>query len=219
MSAFLPGPADPLPGVRIILGRIGWVLAGGMLGLLLGGAVSLLRPPVYTSTAFLSVTSTSTQDAGKMARMAQAFARVASAPGVVAGPLRVAGLQVPAENPRKSITAQAAPDAPVFSVSGRDADPEVARRIAAVASASLTGLQDLGPFRAVVVAAPTTPSAPVTPRWVPAAGGLILGLGVATVLAATVPGRSGAPKANAEIDEVVLADVRRSPLRGRRVAR
>jgi capsular polysaccharide biosynthesis protein len=180
---------DALPGVQVVFARLSWLLVGGLVGLLLGGAATLLRPPLYASTAYLSVTSSTPQEAAAAARAAQAFARIATAPSVVSGPLSAAGLDDAAVNPRARINAQAAPDAPLFSVSGVNSDPERAQRIASVAAASLTQVSSLGPFRAVVVARPTTASVPITPRWLAPFGAALTGVGLALVFATTVPTR------------------------------
>ncbi len=180
--------AEALPGVRTLVRRMSWMLVGAVIGMVAGGVATLVRPPLYVSTAYLSVSSTDRDArAEEAARTAQALARVATAESVVSQPLREAGLTDAASRPRLSITAQAAPDAPLFSVTGIDHDPDRARQIAEVVVAAVTGLDDLGSYRAVLVAGPSVAGAPVTPRWLPPMGGALLGFGLAVVLATTVP--------------------------------
>lgn len=180
--------AEALPGVRVVVQRYTWVLLGALIGLTIGGVAAVVRPPTYTSTAYLSVSTTNREaTALDAARAAQALARIATAPSVVSGPLRSAGLTRAADRPQLSIASQAAPDAPLVSITGTDSSAARAQQIAAVTAAALIGLDDLGSFTATVVAAPTVAAAPVTPRWVAPLGGALAGLGLALVLATTVP--------------------------------
>jgi capsular polysaccharide biosynthesis protein len=179
-----------LPGLAAVLRRRRWALGAAALGLVAGGILGLVRDPVYESTTYVTVTATSgSADAFSTARAAQALARIATAPEVVSGPLREAGLADVAEQPRLFITVQAAPDAPLISVTGAASAPREARAIAATVAATLASIDTLGPFQAFQVADPSLPGAPSTPWWVVPAGGTGLGLGIGLLLAATVPPR------------------------------
>lgn len=185
------GPPSPrLPGVGQVMRRLPWAIAAAGLGLGLGALTGHLKEPVYQSTTYVTVTTTSDQaDAESIARAAQALARIAATPEVISGPLRTAGLGDAAEQPRDHITAQAAPDAPLISITGVAADPQEAESIAATVGNTLAGVDTLGPFQAHEVTQPSLPTSPDTPGWVPSAGGAALGLGVGLVLSATVPPR------------------------------
>ncbi|WP_167759000.1 Wzz/FepE/Etk N-terminal domain-containing protein [Blastococcus sp. TF02A_35] len=183
--------APGLPGVRLLLRRARWVVLAAVLGLAAGATLDLVRTPVYESTAYLAVTTERSQDTGAMARSAQALARLATSPGIVSAPLRVAGLPDAAADPRGFITVQAAPDAPVISVTGRSSDAEAAQRIAESVSFTLVGLDAVEPFDAVVVGEPAVPDDPTMPWWVVPFGGAAGAAGLGLVLAATLPHDGG----------------------------
>lgn len=183
------GPAAPLPGVHLVLRRLWWVAAGAAIGLALGAGLGLLRPPVYESTAFLTVSSDDSQEAVTLARGAQALARLGTSPGVVGSELDAAGLPAVAAEPERFVRVQAAPDAPVFSVTGVSDDPEEAQQIAEAVGQALTDVEPFAPFRATVAALAPLPDEPTVPRWVAPAGGAGMGAGLALVAAATVPRR------------------------------
>jgi hypothetical protein len=178
-----------LPGVRLVLRRSWWLAVGLALGLGAGAGVGAMRPPVFESTAVLTVSAETGATAADASRAAQALARLATAPGVVAEPLTDAGLDEAAENPRRFVRVQAAPDAPILSVTGASTEATTAQELAEVVSEALAGLDPYPPFTATIVAEAEVPREPTAPTWTPAAGGAGLGIALALVLAATVPGR------------------------------
>jgi capsular polysaccharide biosynthesis protein len=182
-----------LPGLALLLRRLPWAALAAVIGLAVGLGVGQVRDRVYESTTYITVISSSDgADASSIARAAQALSRVATAPDLISEPLREAGLTAAAEQPRMFITVEAAPDAPLISVTGRASDPERAQAIAATVADTLAGVENLGPFQAFAVADPSLPRSPSTPVWLVPAGGAGLGLAVGMVLAATVPARRNA---------------------------
>ncbi|MBJ7452017.1 MAG: hypothetical protein JHC71_08040 [Blastococcus sp.] len=178
-----------LPGVRLVLGRSWWMALGLVLGLAAGAGVGALRPPVFESTAILTVSAENDATSSDTARAAQALARLATEPGVVSEPLADAGLADAAESPRRFVRVQAAPDAPILSVTGASTEASTAQDLAETVSEALAGLQPYPPFTVTIVADAEVPSGPGTPTWTPLAGGAGLGAALALVLAATIPGR------------------------------
>ena len=177
-----------LPGVGLVLRRARWVLLGALLGLAVGVGVVLVRPPVYESTAVLTVTTTVPQEPVELSRAAQALARVATAPGVVSESLRAAGLEDAAQAPRRWLEVQAAPNAPLISVTGAAADARTAQSVARTVADALADVP-VGESRAVLAAAPQRPDGPATPRWFTPAATTALGAALSLVLAATLPER------------------------------
>jgi len=182
-------PAGGLPGVRLVLRRSWWLAVGLVLGLGAGAGVGAIRPPVFESTAILTVSADDGATSTDTSRAAQALARLATEPGVVSEPLAGAGLADAAGNPRRFVRVQAAPDAPILSVTGASTEASTARDLAETVSEALAGLQPYPPFTATIVADAEVPSRPGTPAWAPVAGGAGLGMALALVLAATVPSR------------------------------
>ncbi|RBY96240.1 hypothetical protein DQ237_10280 [Blastococcus sp. TF02-8] len=178
-----------LPGVRVLLRRTWWALLAAAIGVGAGLGLDVLRAPVYESTAYLVVAADDVGQAGDAARSAQALARLATSPGIVSGPLRVAGQVEAAEDPRSFVLVQAAPDAPVVSVTGRAADAAGAQRTAATVVRTLVGLDAVEPFDTALVAAPPLPEQATVPVWLVPAGGGTLGAALGLLLAATVPPR------------------------------
>ncbi|SOC47732.1 hypothetical protein SAMN05660748_0989 [Blastococcus aggregatus] len=187
-----------LPGVRLVLRRSWWVALGLAVGLGAGAGVGAVRPPVFESTAVLTVSAGDGVTSGDASRAAQALARLATEPGVVRDPLRAAGLPDAAANPRRSVRAQAAPDAPILTITGAASEASTARDLAATVSEALADLEPYPPFTATVVADAELPPGPRTPTWVEAAGGAGLGTALALVLAATIPGRRTASRSRAD---------------------
>jgi hypothetical protein len=178
-----------LPGAALILKRTRWIVLGAVLGCLVGLATLQLRAPVYESTSYLLVIGPTQEPAAGFSRAAQALARLATAPGLVSFRLEAAGLTEAAEEPRRYITVQAAPDAPLISVTGRAGTPGEAQLTAATVTDGLSSVGTLGPFRVNVITIPSVPDGPRTPRWFLPASGTGLGAGLLLVLAATVPDR------------------------------
>lgn len=183
----------PLPGVGLLLGRWWWPLLGAAIGLAAGLGADLVLEPQYESTAIVTVSTADPNDPvdpTELSRAAQALARLATQPGVVGGPLREAGLPEVADDPRRHVLVQAAPDAPIIRVSGTSTDPAAARRIATTISGALVRFAPFPPFQATVAAPPERSTEPTAPGWARKAGATALGAGVALVLAATVPAGS-----------------------------
>ena len=186
-------PAGGLPGVRLVLRRSWWLAVGLVLGLGAGAGVGALRPPVFESTAILTVSAEDDASSADTSRAAQALARLATELGVVSEPLSAAGLEDAARNPRLFVRVQAAPDAPILSVTGASTDASTAQELAETVSGALAGLEPYPPFTATIVADAEAPSEPGTPAWLPVAGRAGLGTALALVLAGTIPGRRAAP--------------------------
>jgi hypothetical protein len=179
-----------LPGLRVLLRRTWWAAIGLAVGLVGGLVVGAVRSPVYETTGYVTVTATGGPDATSVARTAQALARLAASPSIVSPALEDAGLPEVATQPRLHVTVQAAPDAPIISVTGLAADPDDAQRIVLTVTRVLAGVHTLGAAYTVSeLAAPPLPTEPTTPGWALPAGGAATGLAVAVVLAATVPVR------------------------------
>lgn len=188
-------PGAGLPGVGLLFRRSWWIALGVVLGLAAGSGAAQVLPPRYESTAVLTVASTAPTDPINTSRAAQALARLATEPGVIASPLRDAGLPEAADDPRAFIRVQAAPDAPILRVTGSATDAATAQDIATTVSATLAGVDPFPPFTATLVADPVRPGETTTPGWAVPAGGAGVSAVLAVVLAATVParGRSGRP--------------------------
>jgi len=187
-----------LPGLRVLLRRSWWAAIGLALGLVGGLVVGAVRAPVYETTGYVTVTATGGPDATSVARTAQALARLAASPSLVAPALAGAGLDEVAADPRRFVTVQAAPDAPIISVTGTATDPEDAQRIVVTVTRVLAGIRTLGAAYSVdALATPPVPTAPTTPAWAVPGGGAATGLAVAVVLAATVPARRSRGRAPA----------------------
>jgi hypothetical protein len=179
-----------LPGLALLFRRLPWALLAAVLGLAVGAGVGQVRDRVYESTTYVTVTAQAgTADASSLSRAAQGLARIATAPEVISGPLRDAGLADAARQPRLFIMVEAAPDAPLISITGVASSARDAQTVAATVADTLGRVHTLGPFRAFSVADPPLPSSPSTPVWLLPAGGAGLGLTLGLVLAATVPAR------------------------------
>jgi hypothetical protein len=187
-----------------------WVALGAVLGCLLGFTVQQVRAPVYESTSHLIVVGPPNEPARGFTRTAQALARLATAPGIVSFRLDAAGLPEAANDPRRYITVQASPDAPLISVTGRGDTPANAQRTAATVTAGLSSVRTLGPFRVDVVTQPSVPDGPRVPTWFLPFSGTGLGAALSLVLAATVPDR---PRRGAHRDRRRVHRVPRPPQR------
>jgi hypothetical protein len=180
-----------LPGVRLVLRRIWWVAVGAVVGLLAGLVAGHAQAPTYQATAYLAVAPLPGQgaDPTNLARAAQALARLATAPGVVGPSLGGAGFGDAAADPQLFVQVQAAPDAPIVSVTGSGEDARTAQAIASSVSRTLVALRPFADFQTTLVTAAQLPQAPTTPGWAVPAGGAGIGTAVALVLATTVPRR------------------------------
>jgi len=186
-SAPAPSNEERLPGLALIRSRGRWILLGAVVGLLLGIAALPLRPPIYESTAYITVTVSSRQDPVTLSRAAQALARLGTAPGIVSGPLSAAGLPEAARTPREFVNVQAAPNAPLISVTARAQRPQAAQWIAITVANTLSNLNAVGPLQVAVVSTPQLPGQPMTPRWWIPVGALAIGIALAVALTTTIP--------------------------------
>lgn len=139
-------PARDLPPVRRSLAeavRARPLLTAGAAVLVLAAAIiaGLMRTPVYTASTRMSVAridTTSSTEAGfqdGVANVANAYARLVSARGVVAEVART--LSVPEEAVDGRVTAVAVPDSPMFDVTATASDAEDARVTANAAANAL----------------------------------------------------------------------------------
>jgi len=185
-----------LPDPGQIRRRWWWVPAGAVAGLVLGLGLGVAQSPGYASTAYLTVSADDVDDPNSVARSTQALARLATSPSIVAEPLRAAGLGEQAADPRLFVQVQAAPDAPIISVTGTSDDPRTAQRTADVVSRVLVDVDAFDAYDVTTIGPALLPEDPTTPGWVLPAGGAGIGAAVAMVLATTVPRRTriqGAP--------------------------
>jgi hypothetical protein len=176
---------------RVVVRRAVWVLLLAAVGFAAGLAAREVRPPMYASTTVLTVNSDRAQELGYAARAAQAAARMATTRDLVSGPLAEAGQAEAAQDPRLHVRVQAAPNAPLITVTGLDPDPEDARRTAEAVAGALTGSVTVGPFRVTQLSAAVTPDAPQTSGWVLPLGfaGAIGGAAAAVALVLPVRAR------------------------------
>ncbi|RBY74826.1 hypothetical protein DQ239_18735 [Blastococcus sp. TF02-09] len=188
MSTPVPGTSGRLPDAGVARRRWWWVPAGAVSGLVVGLGLGVAQSSTYESTAYLTVTAEDVDDPSSVARSTQALARLATAPGIVADPLREAGLAEQADDPRMFVLVQAAPDAPIISVTGTSDDPRTAQRTADVVSRALVEVDAFDPYDVTTIGPALLPEEPTTPGWLLPAGGAGVGVAVATVLATTLPG-------------------------------
>ncbi len=183
------GAARPLPGLGLVLRRSWWAVLSALVGLGVGVAVQAARPAPYATTALLSVTADETRPIEELTRTAQALARTATAPGVVGDALVAAGQQAAAARPQEFVAVQAAPDAPLVSVTGIAPEPGDAQAIARTVASALRSTDIAEGHRVRVVSPAALPTESTRPSWVVPAGGAALAGGVALVLAAVLPAR------------------------------
>jgi uncharacterized protein involved in exopolysaccharide biosynthesis len=183
------GDAGPLPGVRLVVRRLWWVALAAAVGLAAGLVLAAQGTDRYESTALVSITTTTPQEVTDMTRVAQALARVATAPGIVTAPLREAGQADAAADPRRYITVESSPNAPLVSLSGLATDPDEAQAIAQAVLSAVAEVDAFGGFDVVVVSPPALPTEPTRPAWVVPAGLAALCAALAFIIAAAVPGQ------------------------------
>jgi len=183
------GAARPLPGLQLVLRRSWWALLSAVLGFGVGVAVEAARPGPYATTALISVTADETRALEDLTRIAQALARTATAPGVVGDALADAGQHAAAARPQQFVAVEAAPDAPLVSVTGIAQEPADAQAIARTVASALRRADIAEGYRTRIIAPPVLPTEPTRPVWVVPAGGAALGGGVMLVLAAVLPVR------------------------------
>ncbi|GGX09911.1 hypothetical protein GCM10010297_34340 [Streptomyces malachitofuscus] len=160
------------------------LVAGTLVGGLLGGAYGLLTPPSYTATSYVVAVPTgqATPDAAR--GFAQAYGRVATQLAVLGDAQVWAG--VPVRTLRDSVRTATSPDAPMVSVSATSTRPDEAVDMANAVSRALTRHAEdtkgstqvrLVQFsRAVKPGGPASASSAVTALVGASAGGLLGGL-------------------------------------------
>ncbi|MFI1353115.1 lipopolysaccharide biosynthesis protein [Streptomyces sp. NPDC020898] len=162
------------------------LVAGTVLGGLLGGAYGTVKPPTYTATSYVVAVPTEKSDPASALGFAQAYGRVATQLAVLADAQASAG--VPVSTLRKSVQAETSPDAPMVAVSATSPRRDRAAAMANAVARSLTlhangtknstHVELLEFSRAVKPAAPSSASRKVTGLVGASAGGLLGGLGL-----------------------------------------
>ncbi|MFH9040071.1 lipopolysaccharide biosynthesis protein [Streptomyces sp. NPDC017966] len=170
------------------------LVAGTLLGGLLGGAYGLLTPRAYTATSYVVAVPTGKAAPDAASGFAQAYGRVATQVAVLGDAQVWAG--VPVRTLRDSVRTATSPDAPMVAVTATSEQPELAVDMANAVSRALTRHAEdtkgstqvrLVQFsRAVKPGKPSSAPSGVTTLVGASAGGLLGGL----VLLAR-PGRSG----------------------------
>ncbi|MDX3801923.1 lipopolysaccharide biosynthesis protein [Streptomyces sp. AK04-3B] len=155
-------------------------VAGG----LLGGAYGVVKPPVYTATAYVVAVPTAKSDPASALGFAQAYGRVATQLAVLGDAQVWAG--VPVRTLQQSVQTATSPDAPMVSITATSRRADLAADMANAVSRSLTQhakssqattnveLQQFA--RAVKPTGPSSPSPTLTGAVGASAGGLLGGL-------------------------------------------
>ncbi|MCX4762260.1 lipopolysaccharide biosynthesis protein [Streptomyces sp. NBC_01275] len=158
--------------------------AGAVAGGLLGGAYGVVKPPVYTATAYVVAVPTAKSDPASALGFAQAYGRVATQLAVLGDAQVWAG--VPARTLQQNVQTATSPDAPMVAITGTSSRPDLAADMANAVSRSLTQharttrattnveLQQFA--RAVRPTSPSSASPAVTGLVGACAGGLLGGL-------------------------------------------
>ncbi|MGV9939481.1 lipopolysaccharide biosynthesis protein [Streptomyces sp. NPDC003401] len=172
------------------LGRAGklppWSLlaAGALTGGLLGGAYGVLKPPVYSATAYVVAVPAEKSDPASALGFAQAYGRVATQVAVLGDAQVWAG--VPVRTLQGAVRTATSPDAPMVSITATSSRADLAADMANAVSRALTRHAarakgtthvELEPFaRAVKPAGPSSASPVLTGLVGASAGGLLGGL-------------------------------------------
>ena len=183
--------------VLLILARYFWILALGLIGGAVGGALATsLMTPTYQASAYLIVV-TDSPDVENTAALdyTQAYSKLATVPSVIGPVLREYGIEPTAQDIAEVIVVDVPTNSPVFQITASANDPDVAAGLVNDLGAKLNSFTTdrLAPssgYRAVVVAEALTPRVPVSPdsvvnTAVGAAGGLFVG-GVTALLLDTL---------------------------------
>ncbi|MDX3314785.1 lipopolysaccharide biosynthesis protein [Streptomyces sp. NPDC054884] len=163
-----------------------WALlaAGVVVGGALGGAYGVVKPPVYTATAYVVAVPTAKSDPASALGFAQAYGRVATQLAVLGDAQVWAG--VPVRTLQQSVQTATSPDAPMVSITATSPRADLAADMANAVSRSLTQhakssqattnveLQQFA--RAVKPTGPSSPSPVLTGAVGASAGGLLGGL-------------------------------------------
>ncbi|GGV56833.1 lipopolysaccharide biosynthesis protein [Streptomyces griseoloalbus] len=160
------------------------LVAGTLVGGLLGGAYGMLTPPVYAATSYVVAVPTEKATPEAARGFAQAYGRVATQLAVLGDAQVWAG--VPVRTLRDSVRTATSPDAPMVSVTATSSRPELAVDMANAVSRALTRHAEdtrgstqvrLVQFsRAVKPGEPASASSVVTVLVGAGAGGLLGGL-------------------------------------------
>ncbi|MFI6035322.1 lipopolysaccharide biosynthesis protein [Streptomyces sp. NPDC051315] len=176
-------PSGPLHRTRALPP---WSLlaAGALTGGLLGGAYGILKPPVYSATAYVVAVPAEKSDPASALGFAQAYGRVATQLAVL-GDAQVRA-DVPVRTLQSSVRTATSPDAPMVAITATSSRADTAADMAdAVARALTRHAEDsraatnveLQQFaRAVEPAEPSSASPAVTGLVGASAGGLLGGL-------------------------------------------
>ncbi|MER7490854.1 lipopolysaccharide biosynthesis protein [Streptomyces sp. NPDC126497] len=192
------------------------LVAGTLLGGLLGGAYGLLTPPAYTATAYVVAVPTDKAAPDAARGFAQAYGRVATQLAVLGDAQVWAG--VPVRTLRDSVRTATSPDAPMVAVTATSERPGLAVDMADAVSRALTRHAEdtkastqvrLVRFsRAVEPDAPASASPAVTALVGASAGGLLGGLALLARPRRTGRGDDAAPAASVP-GPATAADVQR----------
>ncbi|MCQ9182213.1 lipopolysaccharide biosynthesis protein [Streptomyces sp. IBSBF 2953] len=158
--------------------------AGAVAGGLLGGAYGVVKPPVYTATAYVVAVPTAKSDPASALGFAQAYGRVATQLAVLGDAQVWAG--VPVKTLQQSVQTATSPDAPMVAITATSQRADLAADMANAVTRALTQhaksyrattnveLQQFA--RAVRPTAPSSASPTVTGLVGASAGGLLGGL-------------------------------------------
>ncbi|MFJ4692110.1 lipopolysaccharide biosynthesis protein [Streptomyces sp. NPDC088766] len=157
---------------------------GALTGGLLGGAYGVLKPPVYSATAYVVAVPAEKSDPASALGFAQAYGRVATQLAVLGDAQVWAG--VPVRTLQGAVRTATSPDAPMVSITATSSRADLAADMANAVSRALTRHAaaakatthvELEPFaRAVEPAEPSSASPALTALVGASAGGLLGGL-------------------------------------------
>lgn len=183
-------PAQSARPARAALNRVRrlpawWLLpAGALVGSVAGGAYGLLQAPEYTATSYVVAVPTQKSDPSAALGYAQAYGRVATQLAVL-GDAQVWS-DVSLDTLRKSVRAEASPDAPMISISATATSAKQARDMSNAVSQALvtqaghaqddTQVRLVRLSRAAKPGEPSSASASLTLLVGASAGGLLAGL-------------------------------------------
>lgn len=131
--------------IRTVRGRLVVLMVGALLGTSAGLAHFMIWPPAYSATAVCLVSASDATDPVDTLggiRWAQALSRLSTQDQIVVEPLQRAGLNDMAANPREYISAVAAPDTSVFTVTVRDPQRDRALQGGQVVTQALQNFAD-----------------------------------------------------------------------------
>ncbi|GAA5037304.1 capsular polysaccharide biosynthesis protein [Thermocatellispora tengchongensis] len=149
-----------------------WAAAALVLGAAAGAVFWLLAPPGYTSEAYVAVVAEGGDDGARAVHFAQAYARIAAKPAIVA-----AGGDPFLANEdllRRTVQASASPDAPLVRIGASAGDAALAARRANLVADALVAYANRRSadtrIRLSVFARALPPRSPASPSPLPHAG-------------------------------------------------